>query len=130
MERRSVTVQSWARGSLLNITVAQNAPNDIQFALLASAAGALAGAAAAASGTAAFAPAPVNRSNTERTASLVLRSLTASSRGADAGERRIRLSGSGKIRGSSHGPCTPKGRSNPGPPPPPHATLPTPFTPY
>src|SRR6266481_2256650 len=61
------------------------------------AAGALAG--AAASGSAFRAP-PVNRSSTERTASRVLRSLTASSRGAEAGERRIRLSGSGKIRGS------------------------------
>ena len=59
-------------------------------------------------------PAPVIRSITERTASRVLRSLTASSSGADAGERRIRLSGSGKISGSSHGPCTTKGRSNPG----------------
>src|SRR5258708_24065112 len=126
IERSSMTVQSWARGSLLNTTVAQNAPNDIQFALLASAAGALAGAAAAASGTAAFAPAPVNRSNTERTASLVLRSLTASSRGADAGERRIRLSGSGKIRGSSPGPSTTKGSSNPVLAPAAEARLPTP----
>src|SRR5712692_11293195 len=78
------------------------------------AAGALAGAAAAASGTAAFCPPPVNRSSTERTASRVLRSLTASSNGAEAGERRIRLSGSGKIKGSSHGPCTTNGRSKPG----------------
>ena len=90
----------------------QNATPQFAFASP-TAAGALAG--AAASGTAAgFAPPPVNRSSTERTASRVLRSLTASSRGADAGERRIRLSGSGKIRGSSHGPCTTNGRSKPG----------------
>ncbi len=36
-----------------------------------------------------------------------------SSSGAEAGERRIRLSGSGKISGSSHGPCTTNGNSNP-----------------
>ncbi len=54
---------------------------------------------------------PVNRSSADRTASRVLRSLTASSKGAEAGERRIRLSGSGKINGSSHGPCTTNGRS-------------------
>src|SRR5450432_3165481 len=78
-------------------------------------AGALAGAgAAAASGAADFWPVPMKRSSTERTASRVLRSLTASSRGAEAGERRIRLSGSGKIKGSSHGPCTTNGRSKPG----------------
>src|SRR5882724_1634660 len=76
-----------------------------QFGFAVSAAG------AAASGAAGFCPPPVNRSSTERTASRVLRSLTASSRGAEAGERRIRLSGSGKIRGSSHGPCTTNGRS-------------------
>ena len=61
-----------------------------------------------------FSPPPVNRSSTERTASRVLRSFTASSSGAEAGERRIRLSGSGKISGSSHGPCTTNGRSKPG----------------
>jgi hypothetical protein len=42
-----------------------------------------------------------------------LRSFTTSSNGADAGERRIRRSGSGKIRGSSHGPGTTNGRSKP-----------------
>src|SRR5262245_50164451 len=57
--------------------------------------------------------APVMRSVTERTASRVLRSLTASSSGAEAGERRIRLSGSGKIRGSSHGPWITNGSSKP-----------------
>src|SRR6266404_9445615 len=81
-----------------------------QFGFAVSAAG------AAASGAAGFCPPPVNRSSTERTASRVLRSLTASSSGAEAGERRIRLSGSGKISGSSHGPCTTKGRSKPGAP--------------
>src|SRR6266404_649266 len=75
------------------------------------AAGALAGAGTTASGAADFTPPPLNRSSTERTASRVLRSLTASSSGAEAGERRIRLSGSGKISGSSHGPCTTNGRS-------------------
>src|SRR5204862_2102464 len=78
-----------------------------QFAL-APAAGA--GVSAATPGTA-FWPPPVRRSSTERTVSRVLRSLTASSSGAEAGERRIRLSGSGKISGSSHGPCTTNGRS-------------------
>src|SRR5712671_5770002 len=88
-------------------------PAQPQFDFAASAdAGALAG--ATASGAAGFAPPPVKRSSTERTASRVLRSLTASSKGAEAGERRIRLSGSGKIKGSSHGPCTTNGRSKPG----------------
>src|SRR5215472_13512309 len=64
---------------------------------------------AAVSGAAAL---PVKRSITERTASPDLRSLTASSSGAAAGARRIRLSGSGKIKGSSQGPCTTNGRSN------------------
>jgi len=59
---------------------------DRQFGFAASAAGALAGATAA--GAAGFAP-PPKRSSTERTASRVLRSLTASSSGAEAGERRI-----------------------------------------
>ena len=47
----------------------------------------------------------------KRTASRVLRSLTASSNGAAPGERRSRLSGSGKISGSSQGPCTTNGSS-------------------
>src|SRR6266702_7304877 len=83
-----------------------------QFGFAASAdAGALAG--ATASGAAGFGTLPVKRSSTERTASRVLRSLTASSKGAEAGERRIRLSGSGKIKGSSHGPCTTNGSTKP-----------------
>src|SRR5690242_11669080 len=80
-------------------------------------------------GAAGFCP-PVNCSITERTASRVLRSLTASSRGAAAGARRIRLSGSGKISGSSHGPCTTKGRSNPGAPLVPETRLATPLRSY
>src|SRR6266480_291422 len=83
---------------------------ETQFGFAASAAaGPAAGATAA--GAAGLAPPPVKRSSTERTASRVLRSFTASSSGAEAGERRIRLSGSGKISGSSHGPCTTNGRS-------------------
>src|SRR5207253_8004296 len=59
-----------------------------QFGFAASAeAGALAG---AASGAAGFGTPPVKRSSTERTASRVFLSLTASSSGAEAGERRIR----------------------------------------
>src|SRR6202011_3615494 len=87
--------------------------NEVQFAFGAAASGAGAGvSAAAAPGAARWAP--VKRSSTERTASRVLRSFTASRSGAEAGERRIRLSGSGKISGSSHGPCTTNGSSKPG----------------
>src|SRR5207253_3878148 len=100
-----------------------------QFGFAASAeAGALAG--ATASGAAGFGTPPVNRSSTERTASRVLRSFTASSSGAEAGERRIRLSGSGKISGSSHGPCTTNGSSNPAAPDGADLRLATPFKSY
>ncbi len=40
--------------------------------------------------------------------------MSESSNCAAPGERRIRLSGSGNTKGSSHGPCTTKGRSKPG----------------
>jgi hypothetical protein len=53
------------------------------------AAGAPAG--SAASGDAVLVPRPINRSSTEHTTSRVLCSFTASSSGALAGERRIRL---------------------------------------
>src|SRR5258707_3193757 len=78
------------------------------------AAGALAGAGTAASGAAGFGAPPVRRSSTERNASRVLRSLTAASSCAEAGERRVRLSGSGKPKGSSHRPRPTNGRSKPG----------------
>src|SRR5204863_8649602 len=101
-----------------------------QFDFAASAdAGALAGADAA-SGAAGFGTPPVKRSSTERTASRVFLSLTASSSGAEAGERRIRLSGSGKISGSSHGPCTTDGSSNPAAPDGADLRLATPFRSY
>ena len=75
-----------------------------QFAFASSAAAALAGATASASGSAFFAPPPVNRSITERTASRVLRSFTTSSKGAEADERRIRFSGSGRLGNRPRGP--------------------------
>src|SRR3954452_25184379 len=87
-------------------------PQQPQFGFAASAAGAAAGA----PGATGRIPPPVNRSIADLTASRVLRSLTASSKGAVAGERRIGLSGSGKIRGSPHGPCTTNGSSNPAAP--------------
>jgi hypothetical protein len=85
-----------------------------QFGFAASAAaGAFAGVSAA-SGAAGFAPAPVNRSSTERTASRVLRSffgIEQRRRGRRAADQAF---GIGKIRGSSHGPCATNSRSKPG----------------
>ena len=52
-----------------------------------------------------------SRSVAARWRSRARRSRTASSRAAAAPERRIRISGSGSISGSSHGPCTTNGSS-------------------
>src|SRR5258708_12459485 len=93
------------------------------------AAGPLGGATASGTAASGFRP-PPKRSSTERTASRVLRSFTASSSGAEAGERRIRLSGSGKISGSSQGPCTTNGRSKLGVALAAEVRLATPFIPY
>ena len=82
----------------------------------ASSAGALAGAGSAGGVGAARKPPPVKRSITERTASRVFWSLTASSSGAEACERRSRLSGSGNTSGSSQGPWITNGSSKPGVP--------------
>ena len=68
----------------------------------------------AATGAAAAPPSRLSRSITERTWSRALRSRTASSSGAAAPERRIRLCASGSMIGSSHRPCTTNGNSNTG----------------
>src|SRR5882757_6697948 len=102
--------------------------DQFDLAFSAAAAGPLAGAPVV-SGKACRAP-PVKRSITERTASRALLSLSESSNCVAPGERRIRLSGSGKISGSSHGPCTTKGRSKLLPPAEAAVRLATPFRSY